>query len=109
MYISGYRCMWVVAMFDLPVATTEDRKRYARFRKALIADGFLRMQFSVYARNCPSKENAQVHCKRVQEAVPAHGEVRVLTVTDKQFARMQVFWGGMPKPTEPPAPQLLLF
>lgn len=45
--ISGYRCMWLVAMFDLPVDTKAARRAYAQFRKALLKDGFSKMQFSV--------------------------------------------------------------
>jgi len=101
--------MWVVAMFDLPVDDKAARKRYARFRKALIRDGFRKMQFSVYIRDCPSRENAEVHAQRVERAVPEDGEVRVLMVTDKQFERMRIFWGGRRKPAEEPAPQLSLF
>lgn len=109
MNISGYRWMWVVAMFDLPVDSQEGRRQYARFRKALIKDGFVRMQFSVYARHTASRENAEVHIKRVEAALPPEGEVRVLTVTDKQFERMRVFWGKYRQPTEPPPAQLELF
>ncbi|MDP1661961.1 MAG: CRISPR-associated endonuclease Cas2 [Phycisphaerales bacterium] len=109
MYLSGYRCMWVVAMFDLPVDDKAARKRYARFRKSLVQDGFRKMQFSVYIRDCPSRENAEVHAARVERSVPSDGEVRLLMVTDKQFERMRVFWGGMRKQTEAPAPQLSLF
>lgn len=37
------------------------------------------------------------------------GEVRVLTITDKQFARMRIFWGKIRKPAEEPPRQLELF
>lgn len=109
MHLSGYRFMWVVAMFDLPVDSKAARRRYAQFRKALIKDGFAMMQFSVYIRHCASRENAEVHMRRVEDAVPDDGEVRVLTVTDKQFERMRVFWGKMRKPPEPAPAQLELF
>jgi len=84
-------------------------RRYARFRKALIKDGFNRLQYSVYARCCASRENAEVHEKRVEAAVPVDGQVRTMQVTDKQFERMQVFWGGMRQTTEQPPEQLTLF
>ncbi len=109
MFVSGYRCMWVMAMFDLPVDTKEARRAYAQFRKALLKDGFSRLQFSVYVRHCASEENADVHAQRVQLALPDDGEVRVLTITDKQFERMRVFWGKLRKPPEPPPRQLELF
>ena len=109
MHISGYRFMWVIAMFDLPVDTKPARKAYARFRKGLLRDGFAMMQYSVYIRHCASEENSDVHILRVQRSLPPDGEVRLLAITDKQFERMRVFWGRRRKPTEPPAPQLELF
>ncbi|GIK18355.1 MAG: CRISPR-associated endoribonuclease Cas2 [Phycisphaerales bacterium] len=109
MHLSGYRFMWIVAMFDLPVDSKAARRRYAQFRKALIKDGFAMMQFSVYIRHCASRENAEVHTRRVEDAVPDDGEVRVLTVTDKQFERMRVFWGKMRKPPEAAPAQLEFF
>lgn len=109
MHLSGYRWMWVIALFDLPVATKDDRKRYAAFRKRLIKGGFARMQFSVYVRHAASRENAEVHMARVERAVPENGEVRVMTITDKQFERMRVFWGKSRRSPEPPAAQLELF
>lgn len=101
--------MWVIAMFDLPVDTREARRAYAQFRKALVKDGFVRMQFSVYARHCASEENAAVHVQRVEHAVPDDGEVRVLTITDKQFERMRVFWGKLRRAPERAPAQLELF
>ena len=107
--ISGYRCMWLIAMFDLPVDTKSARKAYTHFRKSLLKDGFTMLQYSVYTRHCASKENAAVHHKRIERALPNDGEVRVLSITDKQFERMQVFWGKKRKKPEPPPVQLELF
>jgi CRISPR-associated protein Cas2 len=101
--------MWVLAMFDLPTDTKRARREYTLFRKFLLRDGFAQMQYSVYARHCPSKENAEVHIQRVSAHVPPDGEVRVLTFTDKQFERMLVFWGKMRKTPAAPPKQLELF
>lgn len=101
--------MWVLAMFDLPVDTKQARRAYAIFRKGLLKDGFTKMQFSVYVRHCPSEENAAVHVARVEKMVPADGEVRIITLTDKQFERMRIFWGKMRKTPETAAAQLELF
>ena len=96
-------------MFDLPTDTPQARKEYTRFRKSLLDDGFTMMQYSVYSRHCPSKENAAVHIHRIQSQVPPDGEVRIITITDKQFERMFIFWGKMRKTPEEPACQLELF
>jgi CRISPR-associated protein Cas2 len=109
MNLSGYRWMWVVAMFDLPVDTKEGRREYAQFRKALLKDGFAMMQFSVYVRHASSRENAEVHMKRVGQAVPPRGEVRILTLTDAQFERMRIFRGKKRHKPEPAPVQLECF
>ena len=66
MEISGYRFMWVLAMFDLPTETKKARRDYTLFRKHLLEDGFMRLQYSVYIRHCPSRENANVHVGRIK-------------------------------------------
>lgn len=96
-------------MFDLPVETKAAKKAYARFRKLLLSDGFAKMQYSVYIRHCASEENTDVHVQRVSAGVPDDGEVRVLTITDKQFERMRVFWGKRRRPPERAPLQLELF
>ncbi|MGB2988185.1 MAG: CRISPR-associated endonuclease Cas2 [Phycisphaerae bacterium] len=101
--------MWLIAMFDLPTDTKKARKAYTVFRKSLLKDGFTMMQYSVYTRHCASEENALVHAERTKRFLPDDGEVRLLTITDKQFARMQVYWGKIRKPPEPPPRQLELF
>ena len=101
--------MWVIAMFDLPTDTPQARKAYTRFRKSLLDDGFTMMQYLVYSRHCASIENAEVHLKRMGDLVPAAGEVRFLTITDKQFGRITIFVGKKRR-TAPPSPsQLELF
>ena len=101
--------MWLFVMFDLPVDTKAARRNYAQFRKKLLSDGFARVQFSVYCRHCASEENTAVHIGRVEGWLPPDGEVRLLTVTEKQFERMRVFWGKRRRPPEKPAAQLELF
>lgn len=96
-------------MFDLPVDTKAARHAYAVFRKHLLKDGFTRVQYSVYARHCASRENVEVHTARVAKAVPDDGEVRIVVLTDKQFERMQIFWGKRRKPPERAPAQLEFF
>jgi len=109
MQLSSYRSMWLVTMFDLPVDTKEARRRYTLFRKFLLTDGFTQLQYSVYGRHCASEENADVHLKRIERHLPPDGEVRILTVTDKQFERMRIFWGKIRQSATEPPGQLALF
>ena len=87
----------------------KQRRDYAHFRKELLKDGFTKMQFSVYVRHSSSKENAEVHMQRVSGWIPDEGEVRVLTITDKQFERMRIFWGKRRTPPMRGPAQLELF
>lgn len=105
----GWRSMWVIAMFDLPTDTPASRKAYTRFRKELLDDGFTMMQYSVYQRHCASIENADVHVGRMGERLPPAGEVRFLTITDRQFSRIKVFWGKKRTKTAAAPPQMELF
>lgn len=109
MQLSGYRCMWLLAMFDLPTDTKKARRSYTQFRKKLLEDGFAKMQYSVYVRHCASEENADVHEGRVERSLPPDGEVRLLRITDKQYERMRVFWGKKRRQPEAPPTQLEFF
>lgn len=109
MSFGGYRSMWIIIMFDLPTDTEEARKVYRDFRKSLLNNGFIMLQFSVYGRHCSSEENAIVHEKRVKTFLPDDGEVRLLTITDKQFERMKVFYGKIRKATEKSPEQISFF
>ncbi|WP_343702891.1 CRISPR-associated endonuclease Cas2 [Chitinophaga sp.] len=101
--------MWVLVFFDLPTETKKDRKIYAQFRKKILADGFQMFQFSIYLRHCSSKENADVHTKRVKKILPPKGHVGILTITDKQFGMIEIFHGKEPAVAMAPPQQLELF
>ena len=105
----GLNTVWMVVMFDLPTDTQEDRRRYAQFRKMLLKNGYLMLQFSVYGRHCASDEHAEVHEKRVVGALPPKGHVRIIKVTEKQFARMKTYYGKKTRQTEEPPLQLSFF
>lgn len=107
--ISGYRAMWILVMFDLPVRRKSERKAATTFRKRLIQSGFDRVQYSVYSRACPSEENAAVHCARVKNALPAKGQVRILKFTDRQYKRMECYQGKIPARVESMPAQTELF
>lgn len=101
--------MWVLAMFDLPVDTRAARRAYTRFHNALLDDGFLMLQYSVYARPCPNEENAGTHAERVQRAFPSRGEVRILLLTDMQYSRMRIYASTSRVDPEKPPLQLSFF
>ena len=106
---NAYRIMWVLVFFDLPTETKKDRSAAAKFRNNLLDDGFTMFQFSIYLRHCPSRENAEVHIKRVKSFLPNLGKVGILTITDKQFERMEIFFQQKLKKPPTGGQQLQLF
>ena len=106
---SEYRVMWILVFFDLPTQTKRDRKIYHDFRENLMRDGVTMFQFSIYIRHCASRENMEVHIRRVRSIVPEYGKVGILTITDKQFGVMEVFYGKKAQKDRPVYIQLELF
>ena len=91
--LSGYRILWLLVMFDLPVGTKAERRHASGFRHALQDQGFQMSQFSVYARHCAGKEAAERYIKEVERALPPAGAVHILTFTDRQYENMKTFKG----------------
>ena len=101
--------MWILVFFDLPTETKAERKIYSTFRKRIMADGFTMFQFSIYIRHCASRENADVHLKRVKQIVPEKGNIGILTITDKQFGAIELYRGKKREKPQAPFQQLGLF
>ncbi len=104
--LNQYRVVWVFVFFDLPTDTKKDRRNYARFRKNLQKDGFAMLQYSIYTRHSSSRENAEVHLRRIKSFLPPKGEIILFTLTDKQFEMME-FFRGETESNRPDTPQQL--
>lgn len=107
--LSGYRLMWMLVMFDLPVVEAEERKAATGFRNFLLDEGFEMAQFSVYLRFCSGPEQVQAITKRLRGELPAGGKVDILTFTDKQYENIVSFSSGSPGPRRKNPDQFSLF
>lgn len=107
--LGGVRAMWVLALFDMPTETKTHRRAYRRFHDFLISDGYIMLQFSVYGRACANLEAAEKHMRRIEDNLPDEGEVRILSLTALQYARMKRFWGKSGEPPEKQPQQLSFF
>lgn len=107
--LSGYRIMWVMALFDLPVLTKEEQRRATKFREFLLDQGFIMMQFSCYVRHTPSKENADALAAKIGAEVPADGKVDILFFTDAQYGNIKSFRARRHAPRPKNPEQLQLF
>jgi CRISPR-associated protein Cas2 len=102
------RYMWLFCFFDLPVGTKAERRAATRFRNFLKDDGFLMLQWSVYARVCRGEEAVEKHDGRITKQLPQKGSVRTLRVTERQYARMKLLIGESKKSEKVAANQLVL-
>ena len=91
------RFVWLFVFFDLPVGTKAERRDASRFRNFLKDDGFMMLQYSVYARVCRAEDGAMKHVARVTRNLPGKGSVRSLQVTDRQYGRMRLMLGQATK------------
>ncbi|SFC37569.1 CRISPR-associated protein Cas2 [Streptococcus gallolyticus] len=80
--------MRMILMFDMPTETAEERKAYRKFRKFLLSEGFIMHQFSVYSKLLLNNSANKAMIDRLQANNPKKGSITLLTVTEKQFARM---------------------
>lgn len=86
--------MRVLCMFDLPMETDKERREYRNFRKNLIKEGFVMMQYSVYTRICPNREYAKRLELRIRKILPSEGNIRLLSVTERQYSDMKLLVGS---------------
>lgn len=91
--LSGYRIMWLVVLFDLPVGTKRQRKAATGFRQKLLDLGFEMTQYSVYLRFCAGKEQAEAYERKIEQAMPSAGKVHIMAITDKQYENIKTYRG----------------
>ena len=91
--LTGYRLMWIMVIFDLPVGTKVKRRAATNFRNFLLDEGFGMSQFSVYMRFCGGKDHAHGYTRRIERALPKTGLVQILFFTDKQYEGIMSFDG----------------
>lgn len=87
--------MRVVVFFDLPVVTSEQRREYVRFRKYLLKSGFMMLQESVYCKLALNGTVVRGIVDNVRKNSPEEGLVQLLTVTEKQYAKMDLIIGSI--------------
>lgn len=85
--------MRIIVFFDLPVITREDRQQYSVFRKFLIKNGFIMLQKSVYSKLVLNLSTRDAIIFNVKKNRPPAGLVEVLTVTEKQFSKIEIITG----------------
>lgn len=85
--------MRVIVFFDLPTTSVAERRAYTLFRRHLIQSGFLMMQESVYCKLALNGSARTAILENLHKNKPSKGLVQVLTITEKQFGRMEYLLG----------------
>ena len=93
----SYRFMRVIVFFDLPVVTMEERRAYLTFRKYLLKSGFIMVQESVYSKLALNTTVANAVIENVKKNIPQEGLVQLLTITEKQYNKMEFLVGEKQK------------
>ncbi|WP_210414013.1 CRISPR-associated endonuclease Cas2 [Luteithermobacter gelatinilyticus] len=89
--------MWIFVMFDLPTTTKKERRHATRFRKFLIRDGYMMLQYSIYARICNGLERVEKHMKRLELELPPKGSIRAMQITDRQYKNIRILLSNAPE------------
>jgi len=91
----SYRYMRVIVFFDLPTLTSANRRNYTQFRKYLVKNGFLMLQESVYCKLALNATVSEAISQGIRKNKPPEGLVQILTLTEKQFSKMEMITGEL--------------
>lgn len=88
--------MRVLVFFDLPITTSENKRAYVKkFRKFLLKNGFMMLQESVYCKLALNGTAVKAIVDNVHKNKPEEGLVQLLSVTEKQYAKMDIIVGNI--------------
>lgn len=85
--------MRVLVFFDLPVLTAAERREYVQFRKFLLKSGFIMLQESIYGKLALNTTAVNAIVGNVKKNKPPAGLVQLLTITEKQYSKMEYIVG----------------
>lgn len=92
--MSDYRFMRVILFFDLPMLSDAEIRRYTRFRKYLINNGYIMMQYSIYSKILLNRDVVKWHMNDLEKNLPPDGSVMTMTVTEKQYQSIKNLVGS---------------
>ncbi len=107
--LSGYRLMWMMVLYDLPVVEEHDRHEASKFHRFLLNEGFYMAQYSVYMKHAGSQAAIDAQKKHITKNLPnSNGHVNVLVFTDKQYENIECFLSHKKLPALKNPEQLVL-
>lgn len=101
--------VWLLLMFDMPVKTAEQRRLANRYRHLLLDYGFAQVQLSVYSKYLVNASGVRALLPRLRAGIPPDGAVRIVRLTDEQWASTYRYHGQAEIPNARKPDQLALF
>ncbi len=86
--------MRLIVFFDLPMKSKKEIRIYAHFRKWMIENGYIMMQYSVYSKIFNNRDSCVKHIDILKRYVPKQGQIRIMMVTEKQYSKIEIIVGG---------------
>lgn len=83
----------LMVIYDLPTLTPQQRRDAQKFRKKLIARGFLPLQESVYVKLLRNASGADGEVTAMQKLAPPEGVVQVIPMSLQVFQNMRTLTG----------------
>ena len=90
----------LLCMFDLPTETKREQKEYRVFRKHLLENGFVMLQYSIYYRSLPNRSALKKYEGLLKQKAPSYGNIRLMYVTENQFQDMFLVTGSRSRQEE---------
>lgn len=103
-----FRIMRMIVMFDLPTETSKDKRNYRKFRRFLIKNGYVMMQYSVYSKIIINRSVLNHQRIKLKQHAPTDGYVDLLIVTEKQYVNMETIIGEEKRTTQEDSTDRLL-
>lgn len=76
-----------------PTNARGTKTAYTKLRKALYDDGFMMVAPELYMRVVSNRKAIEKHRRRMMEVLPKTGRVMMLTLTEKQWNRVDYLVG----------------
>ncbi len=76
-----------------PTGKWGTKTEYTNLRKFLMRDGYLRIAPEVFMRITQNRKNSEKHIKRLEEYALHTGAVRLIRLTEKQYANVHMVAG----------------
>lgn len=89
---------WLLVMFDLPTDTKEERRLATKFRTNLLDEGYLMLQYSVYARCAVTLDKKEGLLNTLKKINPGTGHIQCLFITDAQWGQAMTLHASAKKP-----------